>query len=437
MRILTRFLLKLISADRLGYAALQSVLLQLSAVLLNFLTGVITARVLGASGRGVYAAATAWGMLLGSAATVGIADGILIQVRQRPQAARAIVLCGALTALTVASVLSIAAFIAMPLLLGSRDGTVDLARASLLLAHIGVCGVIIRQAHAGQGRYLAANLTAFLPPALYAFVLLGVLAAGKLTVATAIASVGAGAALAYLILLPPLFRTLQGSLSEMGSAWRRLMAFARRAAFADIFALVAGWADRLLLIHLLAPAQLGIYVVAANLAQRITLVSPSTGLLLSAMSAEDPQRAARLHHLALRVTIAAFLPLVALLFLVDRLFMTLVYGAEFAAAVLVFRILVVDTVLGRLAGVTSQLYLVLGRPALNSTIRGLELVVVVATMAALAPRHGEAGAALGLLAGTCVRLVLAWVGLVTHLRVPFPRLWLTRADVVGVKAALD
>lgn len=435
---MARLLLKLIAADRLGYAAVQAVLLQAAAVLVNFLTGVVTARVLGAEGRGVYAAATVWGMLLASASTVGLADAVLIRVRQRPEASRAIALCGLLAALAVATTLALAALVWMPLLLGRQAGaSLDLARASLVLAHVGAVGVIVRQVYAGQGRYLAANLSAFLPTALHAVLLLGFLAAGRLDVATAIVSVVGGSALAVALLLPPLLRQLRGPLAQMRRAARELLDFGRRAVFADLFALCATWTDRLVLIHLLAPAQLGVYVVAANLAQRITVLTPKTSLLLSAMSGEGPERAAQLHHLALRLTIAAYLPLVAALFVLDRLLMTALYGAEFASAVLVFRILVVDRVLARLATIASQLYLALGRPALNSFFRGVELVVMVAVMILLTPEHGAAGAAWGLLAGTAVRLALAWGGLVTQLRLPFPRLWLTRGDLAGMKATLD
>lgn len=435
---MTRFLLKLIAADRLGYAALQAVLLQAAAVLINFLTGVITARVLGAEGRGVYAAATAWAMLLGSASTVGLADAVLIRIRQRPEASRAIALCGLAAALAAATALSLLAFAWMPLLLGKRaEASLDLARASLLLAHVGAVGVIVRQVYAGQGRYLAANLSAFLPTALHAAVLLGFLATGRLEVATAVVSVLGGSGLALALVFPSLLRQLQGPLSELRQAARDLMDFARRAVFADLFALCATWTDRLLLIFLLGPAQLGVYVVAANLAQRITVFTPRTSLLLSAMSGEAPAGAAQLHHLALRVTIASYLPVVAVLFLVDRLLITSVYGAEFASAVLVFRILVVDRVLARFATIASQLYLALGRPGLNSVFRGAELAVMVAVMTILSPEQGAVGAAWGLLAGTGVRLALAWGGLVTQLRLPFPRLWLTRQDLAGMKAALD
>jgi O-antigen/teichoic acid export membrane protein len=434
---LRSFLRKLIAGDRLGFAALQSILLQAAGVLVNFATGVITARVLGAEGRGVYAAATAWATLLSSAAVVGLADGVLIHIRNRPEQSRAIFLCGALAGLLLATLMTAVAYVLMPMLLGGHGAAaLQLARASLILAHITAVGMIVRQAYAGQSRYLAANLAAFLPFVMHAGLLIACLLLGRLHVATAIASVVGGSALAVLVLLPPLMRELRGPAAEIRQTWRSLMDFARRAAPADLFALGTAWADRLILIPLLPAAQLGVYVVAANLSRILIVLTPATGILLSAMSGQDRERSAYLHHLALRLTIASYLPLLAGTLLVDRLVMTVFYGPEFLAAVPVFRVLVIEAVLNRLATVSSQLYLSLGRPTLNSVIRGVELAVVVALMLLLAPAYGPMGAALGLLAGTVVRLALLWAGLITHLHVPFPRLWLGAGDLAGMRAAL-
>ena len=437
MTTLLRFLQKLISADRLGYAALQSILLQAAGVLLNFVTGVITARALGAEGRGVYAAATAWATLLSSAAVVGLSDAVLLHVRNRPDHSRAYFLCAALAALVLATVMSAAAFVFMPVLLGRHGAAaLDLARATLILAHFTAVAMIMRQVFAGQGRYLVANLAAFMPFAMHAVLLTACLLLGRLDVTTAIISVVAGTVLALLALVPALLQELRGPLSEMRQAWSSLLSFARRAALADLFALGTAWADRLILIPLLPAAQLGIYVVAANLSRILIIFTPATGILLSAMSGQGRERSAHLHQLALRLTIASYIPLVAATFLVDRLVMTVFYGPEFLAAVTAFRILVVEAVLNRIATVTSQLYLSLGRPTLNSAIRGLELALVLCLMVILAPRYGSTGAALGLLAGTVLRLTLLWGGLITHLRLPFPRLWLARSDLAGMMAAL-
>ncbi|WP_309091279.1 oligosaccharide flippase family protein [Phenylobacterium sp.] len=433
---LRRFLGKLTAADRLGYAALQSILLQAAGLLINFVTGVITARALGVEGRGVYAAATAWATLLSSAAVIGFADAVLIHVRKAPAQSRALFLCGAVAALLLATVMCLAAFVAMPLLLGRHGAAaLDLARASLILAHVTAVGMIMRQVFAGRGRYLAANLAAFLPFLGHALLLVSCLVWGRLDVPAAVASVIGGTFLAVLALAPSLLRELHGPVSEMRQAWVALLAFARRTAPADLFALGTAWADRLILIPLLPAAQLGIYVVAANLSRILIVFTPATGILLSAMSAQERERSAELHHLALRLTIASYLPLVAVTLLVDRFVMIVFYGSEFLAAVPVFRILVIEAVLNRMATVSSQLYLSLGRPTLNSVIRGLELALVLVLMVVLAPSHGPMGAALALLAGTVLRLALLWGGLITHLHLSFPRLWLERSDLVGMKAA--
>lgn len=432
-----RLFRKLTVPNDLPFAALQSVLLQGAAVLINLFTAVVTARALGAEGRGVYAAATTWGMLLGGAATIGVADAVLIRIRARPESSRAATLFGLLVALFLATALSIVAFILMPVLLGPQAPlALDLARAGLVFAHLGAVGTILRQAYAGQRHYVGANLAGFLPTALHGLLVAALLLTGGLGIATAVASVALGAALALAILLPALLRELQGTLHDFRRTAKEITDFAKRAALADLFALCASWIDKLVLIYLVTPAQLGLYVVAANLADRVTILTPKTSLLLAAMSSEPPERTAQLHGLALRLTLMTYLPVVAVLFVIDRLLITTVFGAGFAQSVLIFKLLLVQVVLGRLGTISSQFYLSLGRPALNSAIRGAELAVVVVAICLLAPQHGALGAAYGLLAGSAVRLALGWIGIVTHLRSPLPRLWLTRADVAGMAAML-
>jgi O-antigen/teichoic acid export membrane protein len=118
----------------------------------------------------------------------------------------------------------------------------------------------------------------------------------------------------------------------------------------------------------------------------------------------------------------------------DRTLLRLVYGAEFVQAAAVFEILVFQSVINKIAGQSSQYYLASNRAGLNSWTRVFELTVAAGSMLAWAPSHGASGAALGLLAGSCVRLLLLWAGFVTHLRVPLPRLWPGQDDLRLVRS---
>jgi O-antigen/teichoic acid export membrane protein len=413
---------------------LQSILLQLLTIAANLCTGVLTARMLGVSGRGLYAAATTWPSVLGMVAVAGIANGVLVQLRRRPETKAAVIVWGGLVALTLSTLLAAIAWFWLPHLLGEHyQAALHTAAAALVLIHLVALGALTRQVFAGRGRFLLSNLAGFLPHLLHALAISAFALAGALTVETAVAGLVLGCAGAQLLLLPFLIREMKGPLVRIRRAGIELWDFARRAAPADLLALFASWTDRILLILLLPADQLGLYAVAFGFSRAVTVVTPATGIMLSAMAHGSAEEAKRLHDMALRLSIAGVSVLVFLVYLMDRQLLRLVYGAEFEAALGIFRILVLQAVASRIAAVTSQLYLASNRPGLNSWFCLLDVAVSVGLMLALVPFYGAQGAAWALLAGTALRLGLLWSGVLFHLRLPLPRLWLTFADVREIR----
>lgn len=430
LRRLGALALGLIHADHLGFAAIQSVLLQVLTVVANLATGVMTARLLGPAGRGHYAAAVTWPSLLGMAAAAGTADAVLVHLRRSPADKAATVAWGGLVTLVAAFVLSALAWTAMPTLLGpAQSDAVPTARAALTLVFLIGTATLARDAFAGRGRYRLTNLGAFLPHCLHALTMAVFAGFGALTVQTAVLSLILGQSAALFMLLPMLVREFEGPLTGVRRSIAAVSSFARRAAPGDLLSLLPLWADRLLLILLLSPAALGLYTVAYGFSRVVTIATPASGLLLSAMSGERRAAAKQLHDTAVRFCIASIVvtlgPAIALSGPLVRLF----YGAEFLRAAPVFQLLVLQAACGRLVGVTAQFYRALDRPALASGVELAGVLTSAALILSLVPAYGALGAAIGMLGGTVLRLVLLWGGLVVQLGVPLPRLWLSFEDL--------
>jgi O-antigen/teichoic acid export membrane protein len=253
-------------------------------------------------------------------------------------------------------------------------------------------------------------------------------------VETAVASPIIGAASSLALLLPFFFRQIDGRLAELRQVGSALRKFAWRAAPADLFGLMSGWADRLLLIVLLNPRDLGLYVVAYGFSRVVTIATPATGILLSAMSDREPASVKRLHDMAVRFSIASLSVALLVIYLLDTWLLRLFYGAEFLAAASCFKILVLQAATARIAGVTAQLYFASDRPAFNSWVGFIDVAVSAGLLMALAPVYGPQGAALAMFAGTGLRLALLWLGMITHLRISFPRLWPCEDDIRAIRA---
>jgi O-antigen/teichoic acid export membrane protein len=425
---------RILLAREPGFAAIQSVVLQLLTVGANLVTGVTTARLLGAEGRGVYAAATSWPSLLGLVAVAGVVEAVLMEIRRRPQWTAATVAWALAAAMVGATLLAGIAYLCMPALLGQRHaGAVQLARAALLITHIVATGAIYRYVFAGRGKFLLSNLGNFLPHLMHACAICAFALAGRLSVATAVASLGMGVIGSQIVLLPFLLREARGSLAGMAAPGAVLLRFAARAAPADLLALCCDWADRLLLIVLLDPRELGLYVVAYGFSRVVAVATPTNGLLLSAMARTDLSEAKQLHDLSLRFCIAALAIGTAVTCAASEPLIRLFYGDAFLPAAAAFKILALQAAGARVAGVTAQLYLACNRPGLNSVFSLVNVLISAALMVVLTPTYGAVGAAFGLLAGTLARLALMWMGVTFHLRFAPPRLWPSLADVEAAR----
>lgn len=434
MSRLLRFARNLRSGERFGYAAIQSVLVQGLIVGLNLVTGVITARALGPDGRGAYAAISLWPTVLGMAAVAGIADATLIQLRRNIRAPRSIAVVSLAATAAMATMLSAVAWAAMPLLLGSdKWSLVATARYALVFTYVTALGALMRQMFAGLGAYRIANLSTLLPHLLHTVLLLALLASGRLTVLSTLVSAIAAGAISIAVLSPALGRRLRAQLGDLRGAWTAIFDFSRRAAWSDLLGLVTTWSHRVVLVPMLTARELGLYMVAYGFSRILTIATPSSGIVLSALSEGSAQAAKPMHDLALRISLASLTSIVLLSQLVAEYLLVLFYGQEFAQAIQIVRILMLQSALNRLASITAQLYSAGDRPGFNSSCRILEVVTSVGLMLILTPAYGGVGAAAAVLAGTALRLAVSWVGIVQYLRLPFPRLWLNRQDLVAAR----
>jgi hypothetical protein len=136
----------------------------------------------------------------------------------------------------------------------------------------------------------------------------------------------------------------------------------------------------------------------------------------------------RVHDTACRFLIAALSLACMVLWLAGEWLLGFAYGAEFAAAVSIFRLLVVEASLGVLAQVTMQLYLSRDRPGLVSAIQTGTLVISLVLLLALVPRYGGLGAAIALLCGGGVRWIALLGAVRLALKLPLPRPYLNGED---------
>lgn len=173
---------------------------------------------------------------------------------------------------------------------------------------------------------------------------------------------------------------------------------------------------RLIVVFLLAPAQVAYFAMAQNQGQLLNKVPDALNALLYARIAKTakPDESAALAARAFRIVLLILTVAGAAAFFVIAPIVRLLYGARFLAMVTPFRILLPGLVLSGATTVINQFFVGVGRADVSARLALVPLVIQVPIAVLLIPTMGLAGAAIGL--GLSL-LVLSSVQLAVFLRI--------------------
>lgn len=422
-------MLTLMRGDRALPSMLRSAGVQGLIILMNVATGIITARLLGADGRGIYAAITLWPPLLGMLATAGLSSAVTVCVRRAPGDAGQIVGAALLLGLAYMVLATLAGEAMLPHFLANYDAdTVSLARLCLAAVAVNVVQIVMRQYFAGSGQYLRCNLMHLLPQLLHLVLLLLAVWWG-LDAGIAAVALFLGGALAVLAMLPGFIASARPTFSGALARLKALQSYSLRAAPGGVVTAFALYADRLVLLPLLPAAELGLYAVAYSFSRLIQFIQPALqSIFLSHLSGQDAAGGKIAHDHAVRFLLITLAVGCGLLWIAGEWLLTFMYGSAFADAVAAFRILVIEASFGVLAQLTLQLYLASDRPGFASAVQGATLAVSVLLLLALVPTQGGQGAAIALAVASGLRWLVLLLALRPVLGLAPPRMLLNRAD---------
>ena len=421
---------RLLRADRPLFALFQSVGTQALITVINVLTGVMTARMLGADGRGIYTAVSTWPQLFATLAVAGLNSAIVYRLRKSPERAGGIAGAGVVLCLAFSLVCAAVGVLLLPFLMDRYTPDIVLfSQICLVSVMVNSLQMLIKQTFAGLGQFVRCNLANLLPQAFYLFALLAVVISVPMTARNAVLALLGSGAIALLVALPGFIRLARPRLEAALEELPQLASYSGRAWLMDVVFTTSTYMDRLVLIPMLSPEELGFYGVAFSFSRVILLSQPAIlSVMLSHMSGRTALERRRVHDHALRFLVATLLLGCGLLWVVGTPLLTFTYGAEFAAADTIFRLLVVEASLAVLSQVTAQLFLSGDRPGVVSIIQVVVLCVSIALLLVLVPVYGAVGAALGLVGAGLIRWMLFLVASRMILRFPLPRLYLVRDD---------
>jgi enterobacterial common antigen flippase len=406
-------------------ATVQTVMVNVLVLGLNFGTGVITARALGPDGRGVQAAMQMWPRIMAIALTLGLPTALLYNLRHDPERGPRLFLAALLMGTGLGLLATLAGITFIPHWLTKYSPEVVRSAQwfmvfSTLILLITVFSNVLRARH----EFTAFNAVRCLTPVLSLLILVLLALLHRLTPFTATLAFMLPHVPVLLWLTVRLWRAYRPTLRGLRTPFRSLTSYGVRFYGADILGqMAAGQIDRVLVVGLLDPAAMGLYVVASSLSRMLNIFPIALAQVVFPKVVSRPvEEVVALIGRGVRVSTTVAILAGALLAILGPWALRLVYGQEFLPAIPVFRLLLVEVILSGATWVLAQAFMASDKPGITSIMQGIGFSLNIPLLAVLVPRYELVGAGLAVLISTTVRFVFALVNYPITLRVHPPSL---------------
>ena len=393
LRVVVKFFRQLGEPTTIVTRLQLTILTSLVILIANIGSGIVLARALGPTGRGIFTAATLFGPLIGSVGGLGIAEALVYQSRRLGTARSAGLVTGLWIGAAQSSILVFVGWVILPeLLRGPARQAEPLALA--YLAYIPLLfltqyplAILQGRLRLGEYNFVRASVHVIYTGALVVLWRVGAVSVG-VAMAASLASAGVMSALA--IAAAAKFSGRQPSLAVA----RELLGYGLRSHAGNLATIIVAQLDVLMLTAMVSSRDLGYYAVATSAAMAGGLIPTAASLVLFPTVANQPTEAApRALARFLLWGCGGALVFTPILLLAVPWAVAPVYGHAFRAAAPVSAILVP----GYLLRGTNQMLVAilrgLGTPMLASTGQIVGLVVLAALLPIGISARGADGAA--------------------------------------------
>lgn len=378
--------------------AFLSTLISSSGILLvNFVTGVLTARLLNPDGRGEVAALSLWAQTLGFLAALGFTEAItfLRASESSQEFGRRLLSTSVVVTLLFGTLgVGVGELILPHLLAAQSEIVVNLGRLFLLTIYLVIATETAKAMLAGDQDFRFLNLIRVAQPLLYAGTLVTLWAVHRASVPGVLLAATVTGMLSLIAIWIRLARRV-GFGRPSVAILRQGLAYGIRQQGANFSRLTSARLDLLIIPAFMASASLGLYAVATNLSSLIFALLGSFSLVVFP-AATKAGGAAGLPLVArtLRLVLVLGTILCLGMFLAAPLFVRVIYGESFAGTVLPLRILLPGAVLMAATSILSSGLQSLNRPQAATVAQVGGAVVTVAGLLVLLRSYGIVGAAL-------------------------------------------
>jgi O-antigen/teichoic acid export membrane protein len=400
-------------------------------------SGIILARSLGPSDRGVAAAAMLWPTLLASIGGLGIAEGVTFFSGIEDKGPSTVLTAGLALGAVQTVVLLLLGVLLLPLLLAGKAAALSAAFFYLLIVPLyplTLYPISLLQGRMNLGAFNVARLSVHLA---YTAFLVALWTQKAVTVRSALAASLAATAITAMLSFWLIARRGYWVWRMDLNGLRALIAFGAKLHLGNVATIIASKLDIIVLTIFASAQALGIYVVATAVGTVVGLVPGAIAMVLYPrfirLSGADRQMTlSRLLFLGITVTFIAG-PIMAIA--LPRL-IPFIFGTPFLSAVPVAEVLVFGYLIRGYNGMLVAMLRGAGQPLRASTGEMMGLILFALFLPVLTGRFGGVGTATALTIAAAATLVWMVIQAVSATRLSLPRLWsLWRSDVTWLAAS--
>jgi len=394
-------------------------------------SGIILARSLGPSDRGVVAAAMLWPTLLASIGGLGIAEGVTFFSGRESNGQSTVLTSGLALGAVQTIVLLLLGVLVLPLLLGGKAAVLSAAVFYLLiipLYPLTLYPLSLLQGRMNLGAFNVARLSVHVA---YTAFLVALWTQKAVTVRSALAASLVATAITAILSFWLIGHRRYWVWRVAAGEIRALIAFGAKLHLGNVATIIASKLD-IVVLSIFASAQaLGIYVVATAVGTVVGLVPAAIAMVLYPrfvrLSTADRQvTLSRLFLIGIAVTLSAGpLMVIALPHLIPFIF-----GGAFGSAVPVAGVLVVGYLIRGYNGMLVAMLRGAGRPLRASTGEMIGLILFAVCLPVLTRRFGSVGTATSLTIAAAATLVWMIFQAISATGLSVARIWsVWRGDV--------
>jgi O-antigen/teichoic acid export membrane protein len=360
------------------------------------LTGILSARILGPTGRGEYVAVCIWPTGIATLFALGVNQAVAFNVGRR-----AFTISEMATAATVIGFIQSAltvfiGFLVIPHVLAGYSPTVQhLGIVFLVLTPALILGVYTGSLFQGAQDLLRFNFIRVLPSGVYLAGLLGIYLTHHQSLRAVILSQLLGYVVALIFGLTLVWRIFAPRWRWNKAAIPSLVSFGYRTQATSLANYFNQRIDQIILSLFVPPHQLGFYAVAVTLSTTVTVFPLAAGIVTfsrgSRQSSEDAK--ATIGH-SFRASLIWLLASCIALYALTPFLIHLVFGPAFDGSIQACRILLPGALMTGLNQVLYNGASALGRPGLPSCAEGVSMAFTAVGLFILVPRYGYVGAAI-------------------------------------------